>query len=101
MLIFNNYLLINSLFVEKIPQHSEYRNSEVNEKAVTKANCKNIFPIAEQLKSKLLVKYQTEYDLWLSHKVVKHSLNSLISSHKHFKNCKTFIIVECVEYVCN
>jgi len=57
--------------VEKIPQHPEYRICDANEKAITKANCKQIFPIAEDLKSKLLEKYQTEYDLWLKEKVSK------------------------------
>jgi hypothetical protein len=48
----------------------EYRNSCAIEKAMAKANCKQIFPIAEELKSKLLAKYQVEYNLWISHKVL-------------------------------
>jgi hypothetical protein len=37
---------------------------------MAKANCKQIFPIAEELKSKLLAKYEVEYNLWISHKVL-------------------------------
>lgn len=57
--------LRKSLFIEKIPQHPEYKTCDPNEKALTKTNCKTVFPIAEQLKSQLRERYQKEYDLYL------------------------------------
>ncbi|CAG2106570.1 unnamed protein product [Medioppia subpectinata] len=62
------YMKYITLFVEKIPQHSEYKTCEPQEKALTKNNCKQVFPIAEELKSKLMVKYQKEFDDYLQQK---------------------------------
>lgn len=60
--------------MEKIPQHPEYKTSDPNEKALTKTNCKQLFPIAEQLKSQLKEKYQKEYDLYVDQKVMIEKL---------------------------
>ncbi|XP_054155456.1 STAM-binding protein-like A [Oppia nitens] len=62
------YMKYITLFVEKIPQHLEYKSCEPNEKALTKTNCKQIFPVAEQLKKQLTEKYQNEYDLFAEEK---------------------------------
>ena len=68
--------------MEKIPQHSEYKTCELEEKALTKDSCKQVFPIAEQLKTQLIDKYQKEYDDYLQLKVllalVHHSIQVVI-----------------------
>ncbi|XP_023238620.1 STAM-binding protein-like [Centruroides sculpturatus] len=56
------------LFVEKLPKHPEYQNVGTIDKANTKQKLKEIFTIAEKLKSKLLEKYSREYEEWLKEK---------------------------------
>ncbi|CAG2179548.1 unnamed protein product [Oppiella nova] len=64
------YMKYITLFVEKIPQHTEYKNCEPQEKALTKSNCKQVFPIAEELKTLLTEKYQKEFDVYLQQKTI-------------------------------
>lgn len=67
----NAYILYSkyiTLFVEKLPKHPEYQNVGAMEKANTKQKLKDIFAVAENLKSKLLEKYSQEYEEWLIEK---------------------------------
>ncbi|XP_067136212.1 STAM-binding protein [Centruroides vittatus] len=67
----NAYILYSkyiTLFVEKLPKHPEYQNVGTIDKANTKQKLKEIFTIAEKLKSKLLEKYSREYEEWLKEK---------------------------------
>ncbi|XP_022237832.1 STAM-binding protein-like [Limulus polyphemus] len=57
-----------TLFVEKLPKHPDYKHASAAEKANTKQKLKQIFPVAEQLKSSLLEAYNKEYEQWLEEK---------------------------------
>lgn len=55
------YTKFITLFVEKIQQHPEKINTASPDWTFTKKKLKETFPIAEELKSKLLHKYKEEY----------------------------------------
>lgn len=57
-----------TLFVEKISKHPEMSSASLPEWNITKKRVKEVFPIAEKLKSKLLEKYTKEYEILLKNK---------------------------------
>lgn len=57
-----------TLFVEKISKHPEMSSASLTEWNITKKRVKEVFPIAENLKSKLLEKYTKEYEILLKNK---------------------------------
>lgn len=59
------YIKFTTLFLEKIPSHPEYKTFDVAMKRQNKEKIKEIFPIAERLKEKLLERFQREYDAYL------------------------------------
>ncbi|EEC13152.1 amsh, putative, partial [Ixodes scapularis] len=60
-----------TLFVEKISKHPEMSSASLTEWNITKKRVKEVFPIAEKLKSKLLEKYTKEYEILLKNKLAK------------------------------
>ncbi|XP_074598607.1 STAM-binding protein-like A [Brevipalpus obovatus] len=61
--IYTRYITI---FIEKIRQHPEYKDADPKLKAEAKAKCREIFPIAEGIKAKLLLKYEAEFKRMLA-----------------------------------
>lgn len=59
------YIKFTTLFLEKTPLHPEYKSFDAATKRQNKEKIKEIFPIAERLKAKLLERFQKEYDLYL------------------------------------
>ncbi|XP_064458397.1 STAM-binding protein-like [Ornithodoros turicata] len=55
------YTKFITLFVEKIQRHPDKINTASPEWAFTKKKLKEVFPVAESLKAKLLRKYEDEY----------------------------------------
>lgn len=64
------YMKFTTLFIEKIPSHPEYKTFDPVSKRLNKEKLKEIFPIAERLKAKLLEKFQHDYKEYLE--VEKH-----------------------------
>lgn len=59
------YIKFTTLFLEKIPSHPEYKTFDAATKRQNKEKIKEIFPVAERLKTKLLERFQQEYELYL------------------------------------
>lgn len=59
------YIKFTTLFLEKIPSHPEYKSFDATMKRQNKEKIKEIFPIAERLKAKLMERFQQEYDAYL------------------------------------
>lgn len=59
------YIKFSTLFLEKILSHPEYKSVDVATKRQNKEKLKEIFPIAERLKTKLLERFQHEHELYL------------------------------------
>lgn len=59
----------NSLYFEQLPKHSQYKTADATEKSYVRNNCAKIIQIAEEIKSKILARYQREYDAYLERKV--------------------------------
>lgn len=57
-----------TLFVEKISKHPGMKGSYVPEWDQTKQTLKQVFPIAEKLKSELIKKYTQEYNIMVKNK---------------------------------
>lgn len=57
-----------TLFVEKISKHPGMRGSYLPEWEQTKQTLKQVFPIAEKLKSELIKKYTQEYNIMVKNK---------------------------------
>ncbi|XP_045214573.1 STAM-binding protein-like [Mercenaria mercenaria] len=51
------YMKFITLFVEKLPRHPGYKEAPQNEVANIRQKVKQVFPVAEELKGKLTVKY--------------------------------------------
>lgn len=58
------YIKFTTLFLEKIQSHPEYKAFDAATKRKNKEKIKEIFPIAERLKAKLLERFQREYELY-------------------------------------
>ncbi|XP_030638053.1 STAM binding protein b [Chanos chanos] len=57
--LYNKYI---TLFIEKLPHHPEYKSSSIPERRDTLKKLKEVvFPQAEELKKRLLKRYQEEY----------------------------------------
>lgn len=59
------YIKFSTLFLEKIQSHPEYKLFDPTMKKQNKEKLKEIFPIAEKLKTKLLERFQHEHSLYL------------------------------------
>lgn len=55
------YIKFTTLFVEKVPAHPEYKAFDTTTKKQNIDKVKQVFPIAEKLKSKLLKRFEEEY----------------------------------------
>lgn len=65
-ILYNKYI---TLFIEKIPKHSDYKASNAAEKKDTIKKLKEVaFPRAEELKKELLERYSKEYEEYLEKK---------------------------------
>lgn len=71
-LVVSNFSLLNSnsLYIEQLPKHADYKQADPNEKAITKNNCTKIIPLAEEVKSRIKARFQKEYDAYLKEKVI-------------------------------
>ena len=47
-----------TLFVEKLPNHPEYKEASAGEKAKIKKKLLSVFPLAEQIKKQLSARYE-------------------------------------------
>lgn len=56
---------MHSIFVDKITKHPQYDKVPTVEKERTKQRLREVIPIAEQLKIKLLDSYKLEYKRYL------------------------------------
>lgn len=59
------YIKFTTLFLEKVIHHPEYKSFDPKEKRENTATLKEIFPIAEALKTQIRDRYQREYDAFL------------------------------------
>lgn len=59
------YIKFTTLFVEKVPKHPEYKSFDAISKKQNFEKVKEVFPIAEKLKAKLLQRFENEYSTYL------------------------------------
>lgn len=57
-----------TLFVEKLPNHPEYKEASAGEKAKIKRKLLSVFPLAEQIKKQLSTRYEQEFKKYLEQK---------------------------------
>lgn len=69
------YLRYMTLFLEKINHHPEYKEADKDEKALVKKECNIAFERAEDLKKRILDKFEKEYEL------AKHNVDCWLFSH--------------------
>jgi len=60
-----------TLFVEKLPNHPEYKESSQSEKTKIKKKLHSVFPLAEQIKKQLTTRYEQEFKKYLEQKKVE------------------------------
>ncbi|GAB6019634.1 hypothetical protein CHUAL_001197 [Chamberlinius hualienensis] len=65
-----------TLFVEKLPQHPDYKTTPAAEKARIKKKLVDAFPVAEAIKAKLSDGYKKEYELYLKQKAEEEKLEA-------------------------
>lgn len=65
-----------SLIVEQIPKHLDYKLLDNAERNKAIASCKRVLPIAEELKQKLLRRYDKEYQLFIEAEQVNDIFNN-------------------------
>uniref|UniRef100_A0A8C4RAM3 STAM binding protein a n=2 Tax=Eptatretus burgeri TaxID=7764 RepID=A0A8C4RAM3_EPTBU len=61
------YTKFITLFVEKLPEHCDYKSVAPQIRAEYTKKLKSVFPIAEGVKKKLIAKYSQEYQKYLEH----------------------------------
>lgn len=59
------YIKFTTLFVERVPAHPEYKSFDMMTRKQNIDKVKEIFPVAEKLKSKLLKRFEEEYLAYL------------------------------------
>lgn len=62
------YFKFMTLFLEKIIRHPDYKGTPADLKKSNQAKLKEVLPLAEKLKGKLLERYRTEYTQFLANK---------------------------------
>lgn len=62
------YIKFMTLFIEKIKNHPEFKTVPSSTKQPIQAKLKEVMPITEKLKCKLLDKYKKEYEQFLANK---------------------------------
>lgn len=62
------YIKFTTLFVEKILSHPEYKTVDAITKRANSDKVKEVFPVAEKLKAKILERYEQEYKIHLEAK---------------------------------
>ncbi|NXX77033.1 STABP protein, partial [Urocolius indicus] len=85
-ILYNKYI---TLFIEKLPQHRDYKTAVIPEKRETVKKLKEVaFPRAEELKEELLKRYAKDYAKYTEQKVSERRLEACalhkILSHKGF-----------------
>lgn len=60
---------INRLFIEKIRLHPEFKSVSATDRAVNAQKLREVLPIAEKLKTRLLDQYTREYNRYNEEKV--------------------------------
>lgn len=56
------YIRYMTIFLEKIREHPEYPQVDSEQRSKTRNMCKEVFPIAEQIKEQLKSRYEREYE---------------------------------------
>lgn len=59
------YIKYTTLFVEKVPTHPEYKSFDSITKKENIDRIKELFPVAEKLKARLLKRFEEEYHVYL------------------------------------
>ncbi|NXK12166.1 STABP protein, partial [Herpetotheres cachinnans] len=85
-ILYNKYI---TLFIEKLPQHRDYKTAVIPEKRETVKKLKEVaFPRAEELKEELLKRYAKDYAKYKEQKVSERRLEACAPqktlSHKGF-----------------
>ncbi|KAF1574031.1 UNVERIFIED_CONTAM: STAM-binding protein, partial [Eudyptes robustus] len=85
-ILYNKYI---TLFIEKLPQHRDYKTAVISEKRETVKKLKEVaFPRAEELKEELLKRYAKDYAKYKEQKVSERRLEACAPqktlSHKGF-----------------
>ncbi|NXT94199.1 STABP protein, partial [Anhinga rufa] len=85
-ILYNKYI---TLFIEKLPQHRDYKTAVIPEKRETVRKLKEVaFPRAEELKEELLKRYAKDYAKYKEQKVSERRLEACAPqktlSHKGF-----------------
>lgn len=62
------YIRFMTLFIEKVQVHPEYKTFSVTQKNQVVSTLREVMPITENLKIKILDRYQKEYNLFLAQK---------------------------------
>ncbi|NXL53791.1 STABP protein, partial [Podilymbus podiceps] len=73
-ILYNKYI---TLFIEKLPQHRDYKTAVIPEKRETMKKLKDVaFPRAEELKKELLKRYAKDYAKYKEQKVSERRLEA-------------------------
>lgn len=87
------YIKFTTLFLEKIPSHPEYKIYDAATKRQNKEKLKEIFPIAERLKAKLLERFQHEYENYLEAEQQRKIEREKVAARIEREQVKTTTIV--------
>lgn len=70
------YFKFMTLFLEKILTHPEYKTVPANIKKSNQEKLKEVLPLTEKLKTKILERYKTEYTQFLANKETERARES-------------------------
>lgn len=62
--------LLFRLFLEAINEHPDYKNVPIEERNLNYRALRDVLPKTENIKTKLLEQYSTEYELYQERKVI-------------------------------
>ncbi|XP_015371927.1 PREDICTED: STAM-binding protein-like [Diuraphis noxia] len=62
------YMRFMTLFLETINEHPDYKNVPIEERNLNYRALRDVLPITENIKTKLLEQYSTEYELYQEQK---------------------------------
>lgn len=68
-IIYLQLILIFRLFLETINEHPDYKNVPIEERNLNYRALRDVLPKTENIKTKLLEQYSTEYELYRERKV--------------------------------
>ncbi|GAB0097660.1 STAM-binding protein [Sergentomyia squamirostris] len=76
------YMKFMTLFIEKIKTHPEFKTVPAVTKQQNQAKLKEVMPVTEKLKEKLLARYEKEYTQFLANKEVERAREEAAAREK-------------------